>query len=109
MKLKDKLSFMLGVFIFAAFSYIMGRYPHDFFYVFYCTFVPLLILIRLINYKRKRWHYFLIDFCYYAGAIVLLFIGLFPKSMLLYRVAFLYSNGSLAVATAAFRNALIFH
>ena len=109
MMLQDKLSFSLGVTIFGMFSYIMGRWPNDFFYIFYCTFVPLLILIRFIDYKPKGYHYFLIDFCYYAAFIVLLFIGVYPKSDILYRLSFLYSNGILAVSTAAFSNALIFH
>ena len=51
----------------------------------------------------------MIDFCYYAGAIVLIFIGFYPKSPVLYRLAFMYANGSLATSTAAFSNALVFH
>ena len=109
LKLWDKLSFMLGVSIFGAFAYIMGRWPNDFFYIFYCTFVVTLVLIRLVDYKRKNWHYFLVDFCYYAGAIIVLFIGWFPKSPVLYRLSFLYATGALGVTTISLRNALIFH
>lgn len=87
----------------------MGRWPNDFFYQFYLVFVPLMCFIRFVDYKPKGWHYYLIDFCYYAGAIVLLFIGIYPKSPVMYRLAFMYANGSLATATAAFSNALIFH
>ena len=109
LQLRDKLSFMIGVIIFGVFSYIMGRWPNDFFYTFYCTFVPLLILIRFYNYFKVKWHYFLTDFCYVGGTVVLLFLALFPKSDLLYRSAFLFSTGALGVATAAFRNSLKFH
>ena len=91
------------------FAYIMGRWPNDGFYKFYAIIVPLLILIRFINYKSKNWHYFLVDFCYFAGAIVILSVFFYPKNEILYRLAFLYSNGMLAVSTAAFNNALIFH
>ena len=108
-KLKDKLSFVLGVCIFVMFAYIMGRWPNDFFYKFYATFVPLLVFIRFVDYKTKKWHYFLLDFCYFAGAMVILFVAFFPKNEELYRLAFIYSNGMLAVSTAAFNNALIFH
>lgn len=91
------------------FAYVMGRWPNDFFYTFYCTFVPLLIFVRFVDYKPRGWHYFLADFCYAAGAIVLIFVGFAPKNEILYRLAFLYANGALAVSTAAFSNALIFH
>jgi hypothetical protein len=91
------------------FAYVMGRWPNDFFYKFYATFVPIVVFIRFVNYKTKNWHYFLLDFCYFAGAIVILFVYFFPKSEELYRLAFIYSNGVLAVSTAAFNNALIFH
>lgn len=67
LKLYDKFSFVLGVFIFGMFAYIMGRYPNDFFYTFYKTFIPLLIFIRFVDYKPKKLHYFLTDFCYWAG------------------------------------------
>lgn len=109
LKLYDKFSFVLGVFIFGMFAYIMGRYPNDFFYTFYKTFIPLLIFIRFVDYKPKKLHYFLTDFCYWAGLMVILFVGWFPKNEYLYRVAFLYANGALAVATGAFNNAMIFH
>jgi hypothetical protein len=68
-----------------------------------------MILLRFKDYKQKKWHYFLIDFCYYAGSFVLIFIYISPKSEMFYRLAFLYANGSLAVSTAAFGNAMIFH
>ena len=109
MQLKDKLSFVLGVFLCGTFAYMIGRWPNDFFYKFYLVLVPIMCLIRFIDYKPKGWHYFLIDFCYYAGAIVLMFIGFYPKSPVFYRLAFMYANGSLATSTAAFSNALIFH
>jgi hypothetical protein len=109
LKLYDKLSFVVGVFLFGMFAYIMGRYPNDFFYTFYRTFIPLLLFIRFVDYKPKKLHYFLTDFCYWAGLMVILFVGFFPKSPYLYRIAFLYANGALAVATGAFNNAMIFH
>jgi len=107
--LYDKFSFVLGVFLFGVFAYIMCRYPNDFFYTFYKTFIPILIFIRFVDYKPKKLHYFLTDFCYWAGFMVILFVGFFPKNEYLYRVAFLYANGALAVATGAFNNAMIFH
>lgn len=109
LRLYDKLAFFLGVFIFGMFTYIMGRWPNDFFYKFYAIFIPFLVFIRFVNYKKRGWHYFLIDFCYFSGATIVIFVGLFPKNEYLYRLSFLFANGALGVSTAAFNNALIFH
>lgn len=68
-----------------------------------------MVLVRFINYRPQKWHYFLLDFCYYGTSISLLFVIVFPKNEILYRCAFLYSAGVNALATAAFENALIFH
>ena len=70
---------------------------------------PLMVGIRFINYKPKKMHYFLIDFCYFGSSTVLLYVTLFPKNAVMFRCAFFYANGALAVATGAFSNALIFH
>lgn len=109
MRTLDKLSFILGVALFGTFSFVIGRFPNSGFYIFYSIMFPLLVGIRFVNYKQKGWHYFLIDFCYYGSSTVLIFVALFPKSQIMFRLAFFYANGALAVATGAFSNALIFH
>lgn len=109
MKTLDSLSFILGVALFGSFAYIMGSMPNYGFYIFYSILVPIMVSIRFVNYKPKKLHYFLLDFCYFGGATVLLFVTVFPKNQVMYRLAFLYANGALGVATAAFSNALIFH
>lgn len=109
MRTLDKFSFVLGVVLFGSFAYLLGSMPNYGFYNFYSLLVPTMITIRYFNYVKKKWHYFMIDFCYFGTATVYLFINLFPKSAIMYRLAFLYANGALAVATAAFSNALIFH
>ena len=38
-----------------------------------------------------------------------MFVAFFPKNEQMYRLSFLYASGILAVSTAAFSNALIFH
>jgi hypothetical protein len=102
MKLKDKFSFVLGVLMTIFFAYIMGRWPNTGFYTVYSIVVPSVILWRFINYKPKGWHYFLLDFCYYGSATVVIFVACFPKNMMMYRCAFMFANGVLAASTAAF-------
>lgn len=109
MKFLDKIAFNLGVVMFGGFAYIMGRWPNRGFYIFYSIFVPTMITIRFVNYVQRNWHYFLTDFCYFATFLTVLFVSFGSKNDYLYRVCFMFANGALAVATAAFSNKLIFH
>ena len=109
MKLRDKIAFVVGVLMTISFAYSMGRWPNTNFYTMYSIVIPLMIAIRYIDYKPKGYHYYLLDFCYFAGAAVVAFIAIYPKNMTMYRLAFMFANGSLATSTAAFKNSLIFH
>ena len=109
MKLMDKFSFNFGVVMFGAFAYIMGRWPNDMFYTFYAILVPTMNFLRWYDWQKSGWHYYLFDFCYYAGAFIWAFVVLYPKNKDLYHVGFHFSNGVLAVSTIVFDNALIFH
>lgn len=108
-ELFDKLCFVGGVFTFSLVLIIIAKYPLDFFYNFYRIFVPVAIFSRFVYYWTRGWHFFLCDFCYYSSFIVVAFVGFFPKNQYFYRLAFFYASGPLAVSTAAFFNALVFH
>ena len=49
------------------------------------------------------------DFCYYANTVILIWLNFYPKSDILFKIGFFYSNGSLAIAVGAFRNQMVFH
>jgi uncharacterized membrane protein len=85
-------------------SFILGRWPHDYFYDFHCLVLILLVAGKTVYYYSKGWHYYMTDFCYYANAFTIIFLQFFPKNDYLFKASFLFSNGSLAVAIAAFRN-----
>ena len=36
--------------------------------------------------QRRRWHYYLLDFCYFANALMLAHLWLLPHSALLHKV-----------------------
>lgn len=113
MKLLDKLTFNFGVIIFASLAYIMGRsstlQSDTFFYVFYAVLFPAMILFRWWSWRKTGHHYYLFDFCYYSNLIIWVYIVFYPKNEDLYLVCFHFSNGTLAVSTLAFSNALVFH
>ncbi|CAK7352524.1 unnamed protein product [Dovyalis caffra] len=103
----NKVTYLLGVLGFGGFCFLLGARPQDIPYVycfFYVTFVPL----RWIYYRFKKWHYYLLDFCYYANTIFLIVILLYPKNEKLFMVCFSFSEGPLAWALIVWRCSLVF-
>lgn len=103
----NKVTHLLGVLGFGAFCFLLGARPQDIPYVyclFYFTFVPL----RWIYYRFKKWHYYLLDFCYYANTIFLVMLLLYPKNEKLFMVCFSFAEGPLAWALIVWRCSLVF-
>ncbi|KAJ0985501.1 hypothetical protein J5N97_003857 [Dioscorea zingiberensis] len=103
----NKVTHLLGVLGFGAFCFILGARPQDVPYVyclFYVTFVPL----RWIYYRYKKWHYYLLDFCYYANTIFVIVLLFFPKHEKLFMVSFSFAEGPLAWALIIWRCSLVF-
>lgn len=103
----NKVTHLVGVLGFGAFCFILGARPQDIRYVyclFYVTFVPL----RWIYYRYKKWHYYLLDFCYYANTIFLMMLLFYPKNEKLFMVSFSFAEGPLAWALIVWRCSLVF-
>lgn len=73
-RLFDKLAFIVGVLLLIFTTYILGRYPHRGYYNYHTFAVISLVLLRLYNYRKKGWHYYLFDFCYYASIIIIVYL-----------------------------------
>ncbi|KAJ4708826.1 Integral membrane protein [Melia azedarach] len=104
----NKVTHLLGVLGFGGFCFLLGARPQDIPYVyclFYVTFVPL----RWIYYRFKKWHYYLLDFCYYANTIFLIDLLLYPKNEKLFMVCFSFAEGPLAWALIVWRCSLVFN
>ncbi|KAF3785146.1 putative membrane protein [Nymphaea thermarum] len=103
----NKVTHLLGVLGFGAFCFLLGSRPQDSPYVyclFYVTFVPL----RWIYYRFKKWHYYLLDFCYYANTIFLVMLLMYPRSEKFFMVCFSFAEGPLAWALIVWRCSLVF-
>ncbi len=108
MRLRDKIAFVLGLWSVGLVCFILGAYPTQF-HVLYTGVVPITVLIRLLRYKLKKWHYYLFDFCYYVNAMVLVYVYLFPSSTALVKSLFIFTMGPLCWSVPLFRNSLILH
>lgn len=106
-QLKDKVAFTLGVLNLCATEYVLLVRPQHFWVWYSCWVAPLLAL-RYATYSKKRWQFFLLDFCYLSQLLCLLHI-VFPSGAYLFETVFMIANGPVAMAVIAWRNALVFH
>ena len=104
----DKVCFCFGVANALTEAYFFGGW-HAQQVLFYTAKAPILITARLVYYWFKRWHYFMLDFCYFCNAALLLYLWVWPESKALFTVVFSLVNGPIAFAVIAFSNALVFH
>lgn len=105
---REKVSFFIGVMSILYTSLLIGLGP-EWLHVLYTVQTLYLLPTRYYTYKKKAWHYFLFDLCYYVNLLCLLFIWVFPGSSLLWHSCYLLTHGSLASAVITWRNSLVFH
>ena len=106
--LKDKLSFVIGVGTVMTTSWALGAAPDQFFWV-YSVEVTVAILYRLYRYRLVKQHYYLLDFCYWANALMLYYIWFDRGNYMLFQALWLFAVGPLAWSVMTFRNSLVFH
>ncbi|GAV72972.1 DUF2838 domain-containing protein [Cephalotus follicularis] len=103
----NKVTHLLGVLGFGGVCFLLGARPQDVPYV-YCLFYVVFVPLRWIYYRFKKWHYYLLDFCYYANTIFLVDLLLYPKNEKLFMVCFSFAEGPLAWALIVWRCSLVF-
>ncbi|KAL3625331.1 glycerophosphocholine acyltransferase [Castilleja foliolosa] len=104
----NKVTHLLGVLGFGGFCFILGSRPQDVRYL-YCLFYVIFVPLRWIYYRYKKWHYYLLDFCYYANTIFLIMLLCYPKNEKLFMVCFSFAEGPLAWALIVWRCSLVFN
>ncbi|KAF9117102.1 hypothetical protein BGX27_003564 [Mortierella sp. AM989] len=104
----DKIAFTLGMFECCCTPWLISQYPEWIPFVHTSQSVAL-IVVRYILYKKKSWHFFLLDMCYFVNVVVLLYLYVFPQSQALLGAVWLLSQGPLAFAIVTWRNSLVLH
>jgi hypothetical protein len=107
-RLQDKIAFTLGVFNLGLTMFLLGRHPEWFYWVYTIKF-PILLGLRFYLYRQSKWHYFMLDFCYFANFMMALFLWAKPDSLLLFKICFAFTTGPLAWAVALWKNSMVFH
>jgi hypothetical protein len=104
----EKTSFIAGVLNIFITGYLVGAHP-EWFHYWYTLQLAYFMPIRVYTYKRKGYHYFLADLCYFVNLLTLLSIYVFPRSKRLLISTFCLAFGNNAIAIAMWRNSLVFH
>ena len=107
-KVHDQICFTVGVVNVALTTYLIGAVP-QFFYLWHTPKAVLLTGLRWWTFKQEGKHFLLLDFCYCANALTLVYLFAFPSSPALFQIVFLVSNGPLAWAVLTFTQSLVFH
>ncbi|GAA5868142.1 hypothetical protein JCM3774_001034 [Rhodotorula dairenensis] len=107
-RLRDKISFLSGVMNVLISALLLGFRPTwvpDWYGIQMLFYTPF----RVYTYKKKAFHYFLFDLCYFVNLLSLLYLYVFPSSTLLFEACYGLTLGSLGTAIATWRNSLVFH
>ncbi|GBG60918.1 hypothetical protein CBR_g16039 [Chara braunii] len=103
----NKVTYSVGVLAFGLFFFLLGARPQDIPYM-YCMFFITVIPLRWVYYRSRKWHYFLLDFCYYANMIFMVMLLGYPQCEKLFMVSFAFAEGPLAWAIIVWRCSLVF-
>ncbi|ORY43873.1 hypothetical protein BCR33DRAFT_785666 [Rhizoclosmatium globosum] len=104
----EKVTFLVGVFTLLGIQQLLLLYPQHILTFYVWTLIPLMV-IRYVDFHRQKWHYFLIDFCYYVNAALFYFLIRTPTDPWLFKILFVWSNGPLMWAIVMWRSGLVFH
>lgn len=106
-KRQDRVLYFLGSVVFAVGMFIVGAAPWAVEY-FFLAFVAAGLPFRAIYYLRRKWQYFLLDFCYFVNLLVAAFLVFFPTDRRLEAVAFVLAEGPVGGAIMAWRCQWVF-
>ncbi|KAH8106295.1 hypothetical protein BXZ70DRAFT_919035 [Cristinia sonorae] len=105
---REKVVFFGGVMSLLITALLLGMAP-EWIHVLYTFLAVFLLPLRVYIYKKRAWHYFLFDLCYYCNILNFVWIWALPDSPALFVACYCLSHGSLASAVITWRNSLVFH
>ncbi|KAI8997206.1 hypothetical protein BDB01DRAFT_712804 [Pilobolus umbonatus] len=105
---RDKVSFAVGVGNACVAPALALRYPYSI-PLYYSIQLVILVILRYVIYRSKRWHYFIFDICYFVNTMTMLYLWVFPESAHLFIACYCMTNGPVAWAIITWRNSLVFH
>lgn len=77
---KDSMVYMVIIFLTLATGILFFVSPVRYFPKFYTIAVLTMVFGRIMDYSQKKEHFYLIDFCYFAGSSILICLNISPDS-----------------------------
>lgn len=105
---REKFAFICGVLNVLISGYLIGGYA-EYFHWWYTMQLLYFMPIRYYTYRKRGYHYFLADLCYFVNFLCVLTIWFFPKSKRLFISTYCLAFGNNAIAIAMWRNSMVFH
>ncbi|KAG7096620.1 hypothetical protein E1B28_004037 [Marasmius oreades] len=105
---REKVSFFVGVMT-LLFSSLMFSLAPEWIPTTYTVLSFYLLSFRVYLYKKKMWHYFLFDLCYFVNFLNLFWMWVLPQNAALFVSCYCLTMGSLGSAVVTWRNSLVFH
>lgn len=88
--------------------YIFGAFPENF-YILHTMKTILYFIIRFYTWKKKKSHYYMLEFCYFFNVFASIVNIYFANDVILQKIIFTCANGPIATSVIALNNKLIFH
>ena len=107
-KLKDKLSFTLGVMTITMSQWLILRFP-DYFPYFWIALTAALWIHRYIDYSAQKFELFMLDYCYFVNMSVATQIMLYPNHLGWFQANYVLTLGPIFLAIIIWHNSLVFH
>jgi len=105
---REKITFFSAVMSLFFTTLVFAMAP-EYIHILYTAQALYLLPLRVYRYKKRAWHYFLFDLCYYTTILDFIFIWFMPSSPALWVACYCLSHGSVASAVITWRNSLVFH
>jgi hypothetical protein len=77
--------------------------------IWYLTVNSVLLVIRYIDYKSRKWHYYYFDYCYFINFASFIYLICCPKSLDFFLVVFVNCSAPLLNYFVVFTTKIIFH
>lgn len=87
----------------------IDRFVNRWIHIAYTVQGLYLLPLRAYQYKKRAWHYFMFDLCYYVTILNFIYFWILPSNATLFIACYCLSHGSLASAVITWRNSLVFH
>ena len=112
---RDKMTFVVSLLSLVALGMLLGHSPQAYYKV-NAILILTTVTVRTIRYRLKRWHWYLLDFCYLVNALLICwcFVTPFRETLIkwnlpVFRVLYAFAHGPLAIAILLFRNSFVLH